>query len=343
MSKDLQPLRISAGKLFLQSQVCTKPQKPPASTDLTDQTAIVSGSNIGIGLQCCDELLKLGLSHLIMAVRSSDKGEKAAAPLRKAYPKARIDIWTLDMLSYDSIQLFVQRCETELKRLDVVILNAALILQEFTIHKPTGHEAMVQTNYLSTALLSLLLLPVLKEKRQSNTPGRLTIVSSGMALMAEMKKWYTEDLILPSFDNGTGWNLMAVTNRYSTTKTLLLMFISKLSDNMSASSVIVNAVDPGLTQGTGLHRNSHGPVKTIMTFAKMVTARSLQQGAWTYVDAAVVKGAESHGSFVMDWKICPFHDLMYTPEGKKATERLWAETLEELRFAHVSEVLKSVG
>ena len=34
---------------------------------------------------------------------------------------------------------------------------------------------------------------------------------------------------------------------------------------------------------------------------------------------------------------------MYTPEGKAAAERLWRETLEELDFAGVKEILRSMG
>jgi hypothetical protein len=31
----------------------------------------------------------------------------------------------------------------------------------------------------------------------------------------------------------------------------------------------------------------------------------VEVGSSTYVDAAVVKGKESHGCYVMDWKILP--------------------------------------
>ena len=34
---------------------------------------------------------------------------------------------------------------------------------------------------------------------------------------------------------------------------------------------------------------------------------------------------------------------MYTAEGKAATERLWRETLEELEFAGVKDILRSMG
>lgn len=42
----------------------------------------------------------------------------------------------------------------------------------------TGHEETIQVNYLSMALLSILLLPTLKVKSCATSPGRLTIVGS---------------------------------------------------------------------------------------------------------------------------------------------------------------------
>jgi hypothetical protein len=37
-----------------------------------------------------------------------------------------------------------------------------------------------------------------------------------------------------------------------------------------------------------------------------------------------------------------FHDIMYTPEGKIIMDQMWHETLEDLKFAGISEVLKSM-
>lgn len=34
--------------------------------------------------------------------------------------------------------------------------------------------------------------------------------------------------------------------------------------------------------------------------------------------------------------------MMYTPKGKRTTERLWEETIEELEFAGVSETLHAM-
>jgi hypothetical protein len=72
-----------------------------------------------------------------------------------------------------------------------------------------------------------------------------------------------------------------------------------------AEEVVVNMVDPGFCKGTELHRDATGIVGGVMSVAKALTGRSLEDGAWTYVDAAVAKGKESHGCFVMDWEIHP--------------------------------------
>ncbi|PSN65090.1 short-chain dehydrogenase [Corynespora cassiicola Philippines] len=341
-SKDLAPLKASMGKLFVQSQFCTKPKPPPPTTTLSGQTALVTGSNIGIGLECARQFLDLQVAHLILGVRNIDKGEKAAASLRKAHPNATIEVWPLDMLSYNSVEDFAKRCQG-LKTLDVAVLNAGMTSTKFIINQSTGHEEMVQVNYLSTALLAILLLPALsKEADAKIRPGKLTIVSSGTALIAQFPNIKSNPL-LPSFDDDKGWDLNAATDRYCTSKTLLLMFVSKISELVDPRKVIINAVDPGFVQGTGLHRSMGAGLRAMFAVLKTLSARSLEQGAWTYIDAAVVRGEESHGCFLMDYDISPYHALMYTDDGKEAVEKLWEETLQEFQFARAEKVVTLVG
>jgi NAD(P)-dependent dehydrogenase (short-subunit alcohol dehydrogenase family) len=355
-SKDLLPYNVSTLKLFIQSQFRTKPQPPPSSITLAGKTALVTGSNIGIGLECCRQFLRFHVSHIILGVRSIEKGEQVAAPLREAYPRIEIEVWPLDMLSYESIQAFTERCR-KLPQLDIAVLNAGMTRPDFVVNPSTSHEEMLQVNYLSTALLAIRLLPILNS-HVSKTPGRLTIVSSGVALISQFPNLTVEPL-LPSFDDGKRWDLNAANERYSVSKTLLLMLVSKLSELVDSTKVVINTVDPGFVGGSGLHRNMGGPLRAVFGIMKLLSARSLQQGAWTYVDAAVVKGKETHGCFIMDWKITPYvssvafssrdtdnrryHSLMYTIDGKKATERLWEETLQELEFAKVRDIISSLS
>ncbi len=284
--------------------VRTKPIRPPPSASLAGQVAIITGSNVGIGLEAARLFLGLQLSHIIIAVRTVEKGESAVAALRRAHPNAKIDVWPLDMLSYESIQGFAQRCSA-LLRLDIVILNAAASNSIFSIDPSTGHEETFQVNYLSTALLAILLLPILKAKSPSPKPARLTIVSSGLALRSKVPNRNAVPLI-PSFDDPSSWNgLSDGGERYAVTKTLGLILTLKLSQHWSVDDVVVNAVDPGFTAGSMLHRNLPLFVRLSVRLLATLTGRSLEQAAWTYVDAAAVKGSECHGSFLMNWDACP--------------------------------------
>lgn len=105
--------------------------------------------------------MDLQLSRLILAVRSISRGEEAAAKFRRVHPEAHIEVWQLDMSDYSSIQAFVSRVDSQLGRVDIVLLNAGVIKLHFAIVKSTGHEETLQVNYISTMLLAILLLPIL--------------------------------------------------------------------------------------------------------------------------------------------------------------------------------------
>ncbi|OHE94944.1 short-chain dehydrogenase [Colletotrichum orchidophilum] len=335
-SLELPPLSMGPGRLFLTSQFCATARTPPKDLSLSGKTAIVSGANIGLGLTCARQLLDHDLSHLIMAVRSSERGEAAAKTLRGSHPDATIEVWSLDMLSYKSIQDFVNRCST-LPRIDFVILNAGMVQEEFKL-SPAGHEQIFQVNYLSTVLLAILLLPVLKSKKTSGQTSRLTIVNSGTAFMAKFPEQDKRPLIA-AFDDEKAFD---ATDRYSTSKLLGQLFIIKLAEHVQRQDVVVNLVDPGFCKGSGLHRHIGGGIKAVMEVGKTLTGRSLELGASTYFDAAVVRGEETHGSYLMDWKIFPFANFVYTPRGKTTREQLWEETLQELDFAGVRSILRSM-
>ncbi|KAH8886446.1 short-chain dehydrogenase [Thozetella sp. PMI_491] len=325
----LPPHQDSFNKTFFKHQFFPSRRPSLDSLSLDNQTAVITGSNTGIGLECGRVLLSLKLSRLILAVRSRERGETAARTLRKLYPEASIEVWSLDMDSYDSIRAFAQRCST-LARFDIAILNAAIMNSEFRTNPSTGHEETFQINYLSTVLLALLLLPTLKARSPGGPPGRLTIVSSVAAVTTAFPEQKAVPLI-PAFTRQEGWNTSVAKQRYDTTKLLLLMFILKLSKLVKAEDTVINTVDPGLTDGTSLFRS----------LPLFLGGNTREKGAWTYVDAAAYRGKESHGSFLSDWNIAPLHPIMHTREGEVIMDRLWDETLQELDFPEVSDILQS--
>jgi NAD(P)-dependent dehydrogenase (short-subunit alcohol dehydrogenase family) len=302
-SKDMPPLTSGFWSMTVKSQLQTKAKYPPTNTNLVGRVVIVTGGNTGIGFECARQFLSYSVSHLIITSRSEEKGKTAASKLQARYPKATLEVWPLDMCSYDSIQKFVGRVESQLPRLDIAILNAGLVKQEFEIIPRTGHEEVVQVNYLSTILLSTLLIPLLKKKSPSAIPGRLSIVSSGTTLLTQFPNSQQSPLLKSFDDVKTSPPLGLMT--YSTSKLMGYMFVYKLADYVSADDVIVNLVDPGMTRGSDFNRELPKIVRGLISPLLRAVARNISDGASTYLDATVIKGKESHMCFVMDWEIRP--------------------------------------
>lgn len=281
---------------LLKSQTA-KPQLPPKGTSFEDQTVLLTGGNIGLGYGCAEWLVELNVSCLILAVRTPSKGEAAAAKLREKNSRVKIDVWQVDMDSYQSIQNLAEQSNS-LDKLDVAILNAGATDMNFR-QGQEGHEMVMQVNYYSTVLLSFLLLPILKAKTPAGKPGRLTIVNSGTALAAKLPRRH-ETPYLSTFDDESKFDML---EHYPATKALAHFWILKLAERVRKEDVVVNIVDPGFVKGTQLHRDVSGFFGLAFAAAKVIVARSIRNGSSTYIDASVVKGPESHGCYIMDWKI----------------------------------------
>ena len=285
---------------FLYSQLLfTPPKVDPPKSNLRGQIGIVTGSNAGLGLEASRQLLELGLSHLILAVRNKEKGDNACIDLARDAPGAKIEVWDLNMSNYESVTQFTQRC-VRLPRLDFAILNAGIVKPELEINKVTGHEEVLQVNYLSTALLAIQLLPIMDDKNSSHSrPGTITIVGSETAKWANFKEQEC-DSIFPAFNDPEYFDMQ---ERYYTSKLLEEILVVELCRILPSSRGIINVVNPGLCHGSGLHTElaTRFPALGILfTICKRLVGRSTSVGARTLVDAAVVQGSASHGQYLSD-------------------------------------------
>ncbi|KAF7295470.1 hypothetical protein MIND_01086800 [Mycena indigotica] len=312
------------------------PSRPSLRTgsQLAGKTAIITGSSTGLGKEACTLFLNLKLSRLILAVRTVKKGEDVAAELRVKFPHAKIEVWELEMSSYDSVQAFAKRVDAELDQLDVAVLNAAQACFDYATSS-TGHERVIQVNYLSTFLLAILLSPIIKRKRAPDSPGRITIVGSGVAYYSKFPNRNSVPL-LPSFDTDKDWDF---DERYNVSKLLGHMAILKLAHYIDPKDVIVNVVNPGFCK-SDLAREASGMMFVMFTLMKTFVGHSSEVGASTYLDAAVSQGKDSHGCFISGWAIKPFAPPLYSPEFRPVVDRLWDETLQEFEFAGAKQILE---
>ena len=109
---------------FFYSQLFVTPPVP--SKDLTGKTIIVTGANTGLGKEAARHYVRLNAERVIIACRSLDKGEAAKKDIEASTGrKGAIEVWQLDLSSYESVKQFAARAKS-LSRLDSIVENAGI-------------------------------------------------------------------------------------------------------------------------------------------------------------------------------------------------------------------------
>nr|XP_049698160.1 retinol dehydrogenase 11-like [Helicoverpa armigera] len=143
---------------------------------LDGYTAIVTGSNSGMGLEIAHDLYKRG-ARVIMACRNMEKAEAARAELqtRCAGQAGAGELLPeqLDLCSARSVRQFARRVTSRGERARLLVCNAGVMMCPQG-RSEDGFETHIAANHLGHALLSLLLLPTLIQ----NAPSRVVFVSS---------------------------------------------------------------------------------------------------------------------------------------------------------------------
>src|ERR1041384_6462603 len=98
-------------KEYLGGQLCVKPEYP--THKFTGQTIIVTGSNTGMGLEAARHFVRLDAAKVILAVRDMLKGQAAAKDIVASTERhGVVEVWELDLASYQSVEAFAQRALT---------------------------------------------------------------------------------------------------------------------------------------------------------------------------------------------------------------------------------------
>ena len=160
---------------FIYDQLFTKLPYPTA--DHSGQTVIITGSNVGLGLEAARHFTRLNAEKVILGVRNLEKGQKAKESIEETTQRQGVvEVWQLDLSSYESTKQFAHRAES-LKRLDTLVENAGIATDRYSVSE--DNESTITTNVVSTFLLGLLLLPKLRESgSRFNFTPHLSIVSS---------------------------------------------------------------------------------------------------------------------------------------------------------------------
>jgi NAD(P)-dependent dehydrogenase (short-subunit alcohol dehydrogenase family) len=233
------------------------PEKLPS---LDGRTAIVTGSNSGIGLAAARELAGAGV-RVVMAVRNTEKGEAAASGL-----EGTVEVRKLDLADLSSVREFASGFDGDV---DLLINNAGVMAVPES-RTADGFEMQIGTNHLGHFALTNLLLPQIRD--------RVVTIASGAHRMGKID---LDDLNWESrrYDR---WRA------YGQSKLANLLFTLELQRRLgeAGSDVIAVAAHPGWS-ATNLQSHTGSRLQNgLMWVGNKVWAQSDEQGAWPTLYAA---------------------------------------------------------
>ncbi|KAI9776203.1 MAG: hypothetical protein M1839_000524 [Geoglossum umbratile] len=310
--------------------------EPLPSEGFSGKTVIVTGSNVGLGLEAARHIVRLECAKLILAVRNIEKGEAARRDIEETTGRAGVvQVWQLDMDSFQSIKSFADRAASELERLDVALLNAGLTWKTFKL-SPEDWEETLQVNVLATALLALLLLPKLRASRKPGFIPHLGIVGSGTHAMNSFPQ-QAGSHILRSLSVEDGYNS---NTQYRISKLFVMYIVDAIASLVATQDgepeVIVTSTCPGFCVSDLARQYDTWHERLALRIIYAVFARSTEEGSRTLVES-VNQGVESHGKFWKDGRIAPPGPLVGTSEGERLRNQIWGEIGDVLK-AKVPEV-----
>lgn len=218
---------------------------------MNTRTAVITGANAGLGLECARALLAGDPSwHLVLAVRDVARGADAVAQL--GHPD-RCTVLECDLASLQSVRAFAESLRAAgLPPLHAIVCNAGLQVVSGTEYTSDGVETTFGVNHLGHFALVQTLLDDLVR------PARIVVVSSGTHDPAKRTG-------MPSPNYTTAGELAHPDEtrapdgrrRYTTSKLCNVLFAYELDRRLDhgGRGIAVNAFDPGLMPGSGLARD----------------------------------------------------------------------------------------
>ncbi|GAB6929191.1 SDR family oxidoreductase [Paenibacillus sp. JCM 10914] len=192
------------------------------------RVALVTGGNRGIGKEIARQLAIRGL-QVIITSRDEGRGYRTVEDLQAA--GLRVAMQAADMRQLGDVARLVKHIQQQYGRLDVLVNNAGIILDqgvsvldvEETIMKET-----LEVNFYGALRMTQACVPLMK----MNQYGRIVNISSGLGAF---------EIMDGTMDLGIG----GTSSAYRISKTMLNALTCMVSEEVTGTGIKVNAVCPG--------------------------------------------------------------------------------------------------
>lgn len=195
------------------------------------KTVVITGANTGIGFATAQSFLEEG-HHVILACRNLKKAEAAKQRLQQSqHGKRKVDIIHLDLESLEQVASAADQLIKLYPNIDILVNNAGLMTTELK-QTQDGFEKQIGVNYLGHFLLTMKLLPVIKQ----SDAGRIINLASMMHILG------TIDVNQFRADQVKKYNAV---RSYGNSKLANLLFSNALAKQLVGTTVTCNAIHPG--------------------------------------------------------------------------------------------------
>ena len=193
---------------------------------LAGTTMLITGATDGLGLAVATDLAARGATLLIHG-RHNERGQQALEHIRGYTGADRLAWYRADFAHLSQVAALADRILAEVPRLDVLVNNAGLGVEQRRSTSADGHEMVFQVGYLAPYLLTRRLLPLLS----ASAPARIvTVTSAGQAPID------FDDIMLTRRFDGV--------QAYCQAKLAEVMLTFDLSDELADNGVTANCLHP---------------------------------------------------------------------------------------------------
>lgn len=189
------------------------------SFDLTGKVALVTGGNGGLGLDCARALAHYGADIAICA-RNMDKAKKAQEELSIESGR-RVEIYSLDVLSMESIKVCVQSVMKDFGKIDILLNNSGTF--ERSLGGPEEHTEAQWDNVMDTDVKGAFFMAVEVFKAYMKEHGGKIINMASIG----------------------GMRAAAISPSYNIAKAAVIRMTEVLALSWAPYGVFVNQISPG--------------------------------------------------------------------------------------------------